>query len=213
MAEEGDRGVPSHALHRLRGCRRHTTCWAWPSAIRPGDSPRLDPTRAEEAAADPSRADRSWPWSRSPTARPARRAEDQRLRARPRGRPVHEGPAAAVSIAARTAARSGRRRSDRSGSTRPTPSPGRHRPGPGGHPQGASRAAQAGRDRRGPGLRDRPQERPRRQHERPVDRDSLATSPRGPGIDRLLARGRGRGNDNHAVPTTSTPFTAQESGE
>ena len=210
MAQEGNRRLPPHAGHRLRGRR---------GALRTGSGFRRSGLGRQDAGK------LRVPRGRGGSGRGFRRADQAGSR---RGRPqdrtsatkgpssgtrspgcqLHEGPRPRFQSRleplhdlSTTLGPIWEQETDRR-------SPGRHRPGPGGHSQGASRAAQAGRDGRGPRVRDRPQERSRGQYERPVHRDSLAAPSRG------TRHRRGSGSAAAAATTTPpTPVHAQESGE
>ena len=177
---------PPHPGDRLRGRRRPITGLAWPSAIppgarsssrrgrlgrgRPGQGRR--PGRAAQARGRDrrpqgvrGRARRSGRWSWRGMV--GRFMKGERPRFQSRLEPLHElaetlGPVWEREPDADVQAALGRALEVDS--------------------QGAPRAAQARRDGRGPGVRDRPQERPGGQHERPVDRDpSRCTGPVRPG--------------------------------
>ena len=90
--------------------------------------------------------------------------------------------------------------------------PGRARPGPGGDTQGASRAAQARRDGRGPGCCIARKNDPAANMNAQSDRDSFLAPPRSPGID-AAGHARPRLRSSPPNPSRSNPAHAQESGE
>ena len=115
---------------------------------------------------------------------------------RARGRSTNRG-SSPCTRSSRSSARRGIAETDR-------PCPRGTGPRAGGDPPPAARAAQARRDGRGPGFRGGPEEGPRGQPERPVDRDPLAASPRCTG-DRS-ASGPRSPSARHAVPCPDDPL-------
>ena len=125
VPHEGDRRLPPHPGHRLRGRRGPLRAGPGLSATRPGEpdagkTPTPGPDRGGREPVDPDELAEAGGQVADRKIAPADGSDPGPASSPELVVAVHEGPPAPVPVAAGAAARPGRRRSARSGSRRPT---------------------------------------------------------------------------------------------